>query len=158
MKKLIGKTVKHLSQKSIHLMLNLSALGGTAETKGDTMNQNNNCSLEMSRRLVEAGIEVKTEAFWIKVSDYWKIVHGEYYFVDKHSEHYPAPSMSELWTLLPYRLREQDGDFLFISAIHETTYAGYGSLQNPIISYNSTNPCDALAELLLWVEGSKVAP
>ncbi len=64
------------------------------------MNPNNYASLEASKRLVEAGIVIETEAVWRHKRD-----KTGYYLSRKALYHrpsdIPAPSMAEVWRELP---------------------------------------------------------
>lgn len=114
------------------------------------MNHNNYCTLEMSRRLVEAGVKIETECLWVGLKAFnevkYKIVtlntyERESYLFDQQP-HYPAPSMADLWAMLP--------DNTCIMKNNGETY-----ITDENCEFSDTNPCDALAELLIWVKGRK---
>jgi len=120
------------------------------------MNPNNYTSLELSQRLVAAGIVLETVLYWDKVPvrlDDWG---GEKHYVlstkgNLLSIGIPAPSMSELWRELLSICSvclsgQQDG------MTTAWAYSG-GRPLSPDIS--NTNPCDCLAELLIWVKGER---
>jgi len=116
------------------------------------MNEKNYCSLEMSRKLPEAGIVLHSEKEWIHVSG------GGWYLVERNSEKYdaidkrvPAPSMAELW-------REVGDDVYLTRHWHRDkriyqTRATLTFLASP--EYTEENPCDALAALLIWIKEAK---
>ncbi len=117
------------------------------------MNEQNYCSLSASKKLVEADIILKTDVFWIKVSNNpWMLseyTHGAYGW-------YPAPSFAELWRELPEDTRmtkcRKEGSAEVYAEIFVESWDDYGyqpSLQENI------NPADAAAELLIWVRREK---
>lgn len=115
------------------------------------MNPNNYTSLEASRHLVEAGIVLETDFvyhyFWEPDNKWILVSVGEILEGD-----IPAPSMSELWRELPEMCGGGELHFAKDSRQH---YAFYGPIMFPYGKQSSTNPCDALAELLIWIEGRK---
>jgi len=106
------------------------------------MNSNNYCSLEMSKKLVEAGIVLETDKVWRLGADGWKLLSRDWAIkmMSNTYEIIPAPSMSELWAELPYGSTAK-------------TRAGvtYAIDAGGNCEFESSNPCDALAELLIWV-------
>jgi hypothetical protein len=122
------------------------------------MNENNYCSLEMSKKLVDAGIVLGTEAHWIKVANSPLMLRDSRYGAD---EHYPAPSMIELWRELPEELPNNTRTYymkLMIEKSDEMTLACYGNdnMETYIGEYESISPANALAELLIWVKEEKI--
>ena len=125
------------------------------------MNPNNYASLEASKRLVEAGIVLETEAIWRKNRD--RRVEPGYYLTRKALYHrktdIPAPSMAEVWRELPKLIvygglvlekvlcQRDDSDDNFASYCWEPT-SGYCEAK---ALYKNTNPTDALIDLLIWV-------
>ena len=114
------------------------------------MNPLNYCTLELSRKLVENGIDIETEAWWYKDdTNEWILVRqtsGDR--IVSKNQIVPAPSFAELWWELPEML--WIGGKVFYLTLEKTdgyTHVGYDK------HYNNTNPADALAELLIWVEG-----
>ena len=112
------------------------------------MNKDSYCSLEMSKKLHEVGIELETDCVW--VDDFvldkqeWHLLTQQVYGNNSfHYDHecFPAPSMSELWREIGFSLIGVQGEYEFSC-----------SCQNSEI-YSSVNPADALAELLIWVRG-----
>lgn len=114
------------------------------------MNQDNYCSLEVAQRLVDAGIVLETDFYWVNnifrsnftvLPSDWKIlpVQNENF----QGETIPAPCFAELWKELSLGS---------ICVKHKVT--GVTSCWSPDSSYiENTNPADALAELLIWVKG-----
>lgn len=126
------------------------------------MNLLNYASLEASKRLVEAGIVLETDAVWVKwYSDNYP--HGEYRLVykalvqiEEFNEQYPAPSLAEVWRELPETALQPCRDtttgycheYLSLQKDGDLTVAGYGEYSE--IGRNS-NPTDSLIYLLIWV-------
>jgi len=105
------------------------------------MNTQNYASLEASKRLHDAGIVLKTEAYWIRVANSPMMLVDNRHGAD---EYYPAPSMAEVWRELPHNtwLRKD--------------YIGRTNIMNEdnsFIRYN-INPTDALIELLIHIKGA----
>jgi hypothetical protein len=115
------------------------------------MNEANYASLEASKRLVEAGIVLETDAVWVKwYSDNYP--HGEYRLVykalvqiEEFNEQYPAPSMAEVWRELP--------DVMAMNHRNGETECW---LETGSDSFASTNPTDALIDLLIFIKGLDV--
>ena len=107
------------------------------------MTEYNCCSLEMSQKLVEAGIVLETDCLWMEKinSKYYQLIHKASCVYD-YGHYIPAPSMAELWRELPdgITIKKWDGKLLIID--------------NDGVNFNS-NPADALAGLLIWVNGDK---
>jgi predicted DNA-binding ArsR family transcriptional regulator len=121
------------------------------------MNPLNYCTLELSHKLVENGIVLETEAYWIKVSDSYKLVHSKYYLVQINFDCLPAPSFAELWRELPETFAPRNHThYLYMRKINNFMQAGYVVIKKgiwtPLINFEATNPADALAELLIWVQ------
>jgi len=111
------------------------------------MNEANYASLEASKRLVEAGIAVETDCYW------WIGPHTKKLIDYKPSESelsqyvngvniYPAPSMAEVWRELP--------EDTIIGK--DKTYTGSFIIGKTIHDHRSTNPTDALIDLLIWLK------
>ena len=140
------------------------------------MNQNNYASFEASRRLYDAGIVLETDFYWYVYNEDMcrsliaadKAIPAPY-LVNRASvrtrigsiptAYVPAPSMAEVWRELPKQENSvRYGAFLELSKTidfqgNELTYAGY--LRDGIAScdYTSTNPTDALIDLLIHIKG-----
>jgi len=107
------------------------------------MNPNNCGSREACQRLVEAGIVLETDCYWVKISDIqWIILpRDNITFSDiTNGIAIPAPSMGEVWRELPYGIsyinRQDGGDMAWINASPE---------------FKNTNPTDALIDLRIWL-------
>ena len=107
------------------------------------MNENNYTSLEMSRKLVEAGIALETGLRWFEFKGEWHLLRPTTSLLDV-CDNVPAPCMAELWRELPtFSIVEK--------RIEGKTEAWViGQKRDPSVLY--TNPCDALAGLLIWLK------
>lgn len=107
------------------------------------MNPLNYATLEASRRLVAAGIVLETERVWRKNTS------GEYYLSGNVTynikSQIPAPSMAEVWRELP------EGCWIYKGIKFSEAYRKHGDPKSHI----STNPTDALIDLLIWVRNNK---
>jgi len=121
------------------------------------MNKDNYCSLEMSQKLVDAGIVLDTDAYWIKVTNSpWMLCDSKY----SADEYYPVPSMGELWRELPEELPNNTRTYymkLMIEKSDNRTLVCYGNdnMETYVGEYEYINPVGALAELLIFVKGEK---
>jgi hypothetical protein len=114
------------------------------------MNKDNYVTLPVAQRLVAAGIVLETEQYWYisPLGSVWRIRLGDELTSTMKLPQFsiPAPSMSELWRELPS----------FASYKYPTGEAevwlenGRENIISP--SCVDINPCDALAELLIWVK------
>ena len=126
------------------------------------MNPNNYASLEASKRLVEAGIVLETEALWVKwyfdtstnmnYSPFeWRLMYQSLTQVDL--EYIPAPSMAEVWRELPETIDEYD--LTCEKIFNGGMQAGYTTCDVSGLRWkvllNAANPTDALIDLLIWV-------
>jgi hypothetical protein len=109
------------------------------------MNKDNYVTLPVAQRLVAAGIVLETEQYWYisPLGSVWRIRLGDELTSTMKLPQFsiPAPSMSELWRELP------EGT-ITLNGIDRELYC---SCQGSQILHNAT-PCDALAELLIWVK------
>jgi len=104
-------------------------------------NPDNYCTLELSQRLVAAGIVLKTEKYWVRKLSFG----GTDTWLMEESGDRPAPNLSELWRELPGTVmvgKTEDNETI--------TWDDEGSPD-----FVNANPCDALAELCIWVKGGK---
>jgi hypothetical protein len=118
-------------------------------TKEIKMNPDNYCTLELSRKLAENGIQVETEAKWI----IWpmglaELVYNWQYRV-ADVEVFPAPSFAELWRELPES--RQVEYLLTIKKMVGETIVGYENRGSWLYYIRDAKTADALAELLVWV-------
>jgi hypothetical protein len=120
------------------------------------MNPNNYASLEMSRKLVEAGIVLETDFCRDLGTNPVKVVPWPEGVEHNHPDFLPAPSMAELWAELPESTSEygtKERCYLSCQKGVDRTYTSYcytdGDL---VVEHYDINPCDALAKLLIWVK------
>jgi hypothetical protein len=112
------------------------------------MNQLNHASLGASQRLVAAGIVLETEQKWRIADDGTaclvnsKDYEGTVWFSFKLI---PAPSMAEVWRELPENTK------LLKGVMDGTDWTVASTTNYGTAVYE--NPCDALADLLIWVKG-----
>ena len=122
------------------------------------MNPNNYASVKASKRLVEAGIVLETEAGWYKI--YRPGCHSFDMVLSMRSgnekfygDNYPAPSMAEVWRELPETIDEYDltCEKIFNGGMQAgyTTYDVSGLRWKVLL--NAANPTDAMIDLLIWV-------
>jgi len=131
------------------------------------MNPQNYCSLEMSRKLVEAGIVVETDFYHqtdLDINEYDGLVPKEErddfmeqirdgHASDEIYEWIPAPSMAEIWRELPERIVNRQ--MIFTPAIEKSdnsNIACYRWFDHHLYEFHRENPCDALAELIICVK------
>ena len=115
------------------------------------MNTQNYASLEACQRLVDAGIVLKTEAYWIRVANSPMMLTDNRHGAD---ETYPAPSMAEVWRELPW-VTDNYG-LISMNKADNVTYCGYRkglAIREP--KFESNNPTDALIDLLIFVRKGK---
>lgn len=121
------------------------------------MNPNNYASVKASKRLVEAGIVLETEAGWYKI--YRPGCHSFDMVLSLRSgnekfygDNFPAPSMAEVWRELPETIDEYDltCEKIFNGGMQAgyTTYDVSGLRWK--VFFNAANPTDALIDLLIW--------
>ena len=108
------------------------------------MNELNYASLEASRRLVEAGIVLKTAFYWHLPPNgcaevLFEAFVGHLVCTEK-CELIPAPSMAEVWRELPNGTEIVRGMTTSAAWIIEDDFES-----------ESDNPTDALIDLLIWV-------
>jgi hypothetical protein len=105
------------------------------------MNKDNYVTLPVAQRLVEKGIKVTVEAWWCHNRG------GNWYLLEdpnskKFDEVVPAPNMSELWRELPYKV--------MLKKLNPYSWVWLDGIDDSC--QHSQPPCDALAELLIWVK------
>ncbi|MDD4352714.1 MAG: hypothetical protein PHU71_07120, partial [Candidatus Gracilibacteria bacterium] len=112
-----------------------------------------------SKRLHDAGIELETDFVWRLGVDGWKLLTKDWVrdMMSNTYESIPAPSMVEVWRELPEdtmlsKVRNEGSSEIYAEAYVES-WDDYG--YQPSLK-ESTNPADALAELLIWVREEKV--
>jgi hypothetical protein len=125
------------------------------------MNPNNYASLEASKRLVETGIVIETEAGWYKIfrpgcHSFDMVLSMRSGNEKFYGDNYPAPSMAEVWRELPDIIKTDHGlSFLSIRKVvshaDDLTYINAEYDQSPNSFVRNDNPTDALIDLLIWV-------
>jgi hypothetical protein len=112
------------------------------------MNPLNYATLEACQRLQAAGIVLETDCFY-RIGDGWDLCDYDHH--DAEYRDIPAPSMAEVWRVLPESVcwRNQ-WRHLTVEKIGDLTSCYYRT--NGIPS-NEINPTDALIDLLIWVMG-----
>ena len=117
------------------------------------MNELNYATLEASKRLVDAGIVLETEAWWmLGFDEKYSLVHCATEVmrevVKQRPGSTPAPTMAEVWRELPagtemHKRHSYSEAFLFADTDNaDSIYPPCNSL---------TNPTDALIDLLILV-------
>jgi hypothetical protein len=128
------------------------------------MNPLNCASLEASQRLVEKGIVLETDAMWIPAlnSEDIMLIHCSTNLMRivaaERKGSIPAPSMAEVWRELPELIGETGRKFyLTAQRLGGFTEVGYESAHHDGVkkSFESTNPTDALINLLIWVSDQR---
>ena len=112
------------------------------------MNQENYCSLEAAQRLVDAGIVLETDSVWFRFTVGWQLIKKDSGYI--YDERLPAPCFTEVWRELPFQS--------YIKMLDDgSSIAWICDEERDLISHEcwSTNPADALAELLIWVKGQE---
>lgn len=111
------------------------------------MNNLNYASLEASQKLHDAGIVLETDWYWVKLitKEGWVLSTLDN-VVLKFYESIPAPSMAEV-------LKELPNNTAFLK--NKIYYASTGGKDNAYKEFISTNPTDALINLLIWTRKEK---
>jgi hypothetical protein len=136
------------------------------------MNELNFASLRASKKLVDNGIVLETEAGWYKI--FRPGCHAFVMVLSMRSgnekfygDNYPAPSMAEVWRELPEeydtetrhlelqvdKIKRVDGVI-----VTSANYI-YDDTENGCCVYKffaKENPTDALIDLLVWLKGAGV--
>jgi len=119
------------------------------------MNTQNVASLEACKRLVDAGIVLETDMSWCLSNNNYEGVDKWELNITAHlkgmtrlySRIIPAPSMAEV-------LKELPNNTAFLK--NKIYYASTGGKDNAYKEFISTNPTDALIDLLIWTRKEKV--
>ena len=113
------------------------------------MNTQNYASLEASKRLHDAGIELETDFVWRLGADGWKLLTKDWVrdMMSNTYESLPAPSIAEV-------LKELPNNTAFLK--NKIYYASTGGKDSVYKEFISTNPTDALIDLLIWTRKEKV--
>jgi hypothetical protein len=124
------------------------------------MNELNFASLRASKKLVDNSIVLETDTVWYLLKDGDWYLSGDNMPMSQIIKELPAPSFVEIWRELPDEIElEDDGGSIALSVFKsgKTTYAGYYLNKDEEVyeEKESSNPADALAELLIWVKGQE---
>jgi len=135
------------------------------------MNELNYGSREACERLVKAGIVLETEKVWIyarntalKGADFcWRLFNRDSLMAIEATEQkpsciIPAPSMAEMWRMIPGEIIYKTmrcSPMIWKSEKGTCAGAGYWWHEMEIESFFSINPTDALIDLLIWVSQRK---
>ena len=106
------------------------------------MNELNYASLEASKKLHDAGIILETDAVWEGKEGQTRLN-----LKANCPDGFPAPSMAEV-------LEELPNNTAFLK--NKIYYASTGGKDNVYKEFISTNPTDALIDLLIWTRKEKV--
>ena len=117
------------------------------QSKREDMNTQNFARLEACKRLVEAGIVLETDFYWVKLitRDEWVLSTLDN-VVLKFYESIPAPSMAEVWRELP-EWTECKKQAVETKCVLMT--------KDNIKVFFSENPTDALIDLLIYIKDLK---
>lgn len=119
------------------------------------MKESNYCSLKVSQRIFDAGIEIETDVVWFESMTGWMLSNRE----NNYESFIPAPTFAEIWAELP----EDIGHDAMVCSLMlwkfnhgKFTEIGYWRHTQIIKSVLNENPADAAAELLIWVKEEKI--
>jgi hypothetical protein len=119
------------------------------------MNPDNYGSLEACQRLQAAGVVVETEKFWyLRKHDNKWVCTSAIPQKTEYLECIPALSMAEAWRMLPEVFNGMTLKMRKSGDNTEVAYDSHGPYQLSI----STNPVDALIDLIIWLEGRREKP
>jgi len=121
------------------------------------MNPDNYGTLSACQKLVEAGVVMETEAYWVYVgSGYgndwkWSLSYSnkvDYLSPDTYQikKSYPAVSFAEMWREMP--------EWTHISKGKDNDYHCWVN-GDKVETIFSTNPTDSLIHLRIWLEGRR---
>ena len=131
---------------------------GTITERRRGVNKLNYASLEASKRLVEAGIVLETDAVWYVNGAGWQLSNRDWVAgVITYFEMISAPSMAEVWRELPDLIGAGELRMARIINTHEAVlYYGWidedGKEQIETKVFRNTNPADALIDLLIFIK------
>jgi hypothetical protein len=117
------------------------------------VNQENYCSLNVAKKLIDAGIVLETDFVWRLGADGWKLLNKDWVtnMMSNTYESYPAPSFAEIWRELPFQsyIKKLDDGSTLVWICDDDADGKY--IESNMIA--NSNPADALAELLIWAKG-----
>jgi hypothetical protein len=121
------------------------------------MDERNYGSLEACKRLIEKGIVLETEVVWSQYQDCnTDLLEWILELKDEGdilgAECIPAPSMAEVWRLLPEEI-DDDGSNYYKAIVGNNLYGYYNAINLTwLVRTENINPTDALIDLLIWVK------
>ena len=115
------------------------------------MNELNYASVEASKKLVDNGIVLETDAVWGKfdTGDYGLFYSWQY----ANDDFIPAPCFTDVWRELPWVI--DNYGLISMNKVDNITCCGYRkgmAIREP--KFESENPTDALIDLLVWLKGA----
>ena len=130
------------------------------------MNERNYITLPIAKKLHEAGIVMQNEACWKVWPTGKKLIPVEeiepLQWRTTSNVFYPAYTFTEVWDMLPFTIENSDNDYTthYLRCVKgsKETWVGYQNyIKDELYAATNHNPCDAAAELLLWLtkEGGK---
>jgi hypothetical protein len=111
------------------------------------MNELNYASLSASKKLVENGIWLETDYFYVNTFSNMGWVFRQKGGFNDEDDFVPAPSMAEVWRELP--------EETVCKKQYDVTKCTNVSTYDLKVFFNS-NPTDALIELLIWLKGEMI--
>lgn len=115
------------------------------------MSELDHASLEASKKLVENGIFLKTDFFYVNTfSDMGWIFRAKGEFNDE-DDFIPAPCFTDVWRELPFQsyIKKLDDGSTLVWICDDDADGKY--IESNMIA--NTNPTDALIDLLVWLKG-----
>ena len=109
------------------------------------MNELNYASLEASKKLVENGIVLETDYFYVNTFSNMGWVFRQKGGFNDEDDFIPAPSMAEVWRELPEWTECKNNGGGETKCVVMT--------KNDIKVFFNSNPTDALTDLLVWLKG-----
>lgn len=126
------------------------------------MKESNYCSLEISKKLVDAGIEIETDAvhYLMPHTDRWGL-EPRSMFGNKLTPSktvIPAPTFAEIWAELPDEIQDANGGYYMLIHSKEVIwYYNATKMVSRLVDFRGTsNLANAAAELLIWVKEEKI--
>ena len=108
------------------------------------------CSLELSRKLAEAGIVVETEFVWVNPNgDEWRVQRRSY--ANPLKETIPAPLACELGEVLPNEIDDGTGNYFLFKSGH---LYGYRDCARRFLFelQGQRNVTEAFGRIALWAK------
>jgi hypothetical protein len=117
------------------------------------MNELNYASLSASKKLVENGIWLETDYFYVNTFSNMGWVFRQKGGFNDEDDFIPAPSMAEVWRELPFQsyIKKLDDGSTLVWICDDDADGKY--IESNMIA--NTNPTDALIDLLVWLSGER---